>query len=1129
MAKKRQELKTLVIFRQILIGMALIHAVVAVIVGGPLGYIQSLQVLFHLLVDQPWLSVLVIIALGSLYFGLDAWRHPKLGPLVLPPYPLIDDLRFRNDLYIGSGWTREGKQPGDPFDPAEDEFLGDNPHVILKEKGLFGNLHVKGGVGGGKTSTFIMPVVHQMIAKWPVPPPPSAFQLGPNGVYLSPPDSASSQWTPPWKSKGPSVDPAKDGPIPSAPWYPYVGLNLPEAETKYAELLAQHQRHKWGGFIIDPKGDMTEEIRRMAALYGRSDDVVVLEPLGENTYNPLQISANPLVQSEMVMDGIEAVAGQAIQAYWRNTQSEWLSNALAIIGVADPHRKTFRTILKFARSESVRTAMVSEAQNMMEQAQAAEERSKRLGQPYDGLRVNPGAIDYFRQWDDSETDVKQKQAVVSGIQAQAKFFVEDELAPFLCPELPPTFEGFDKAIDAGQIVVLRMPLGKWSAVAKVLGILVLADAQQAARDRINKPNLNQDRVLLYCVDEIANYLNRLTKEFISMNRQSRVCFLASHQSQGQLIMGNDRSFETSFNDNLRTKISYSAPNAESARRESMLFGARSVFKESWSQSESFSDVTVQDDPEMFKPGGPASRGGAVRIEAIDKPWFDPEAFISLRMGELILSEFDGVTTLPPRRVKAPAWFASPQFAVARGLEINLDPRRPHPLVEVRDLAHDITSRDGELLQTAWSMAGFAVIELVADGEGALAGLRAVLDVGTFLVPWTAVMEDADRWRERLADPQTLVVLPDLPQIVRLLTNELGATFDRVLDLPTLSIAAGESPSWGDRIDLALADQLSWNRPDMGFDPWAWCLDHGNRRPLVEDSRRIIDLFTKWGSRLDNVDDEALEQLYEQVRLRITVALEGPDPLELAAEAAARESLASNPPVAAGSDDAQRGNESVELNASGDAVSGEKESDVEAGEKNTDEAPDAEIDGTAPPAHQGSTEDPVHSFLSIRPRADEEGLDPTAGMSFDPDVENPMQHLDPLMFGPPTESQITTVTDDDPDTMDVWGDEPMPIRATPLPTLLRRRPAPDAVELDALSLPLTQSVDADSLSPAKPEPRRQKRSRNTSSTRRTPQRRGDSHGLDFGDTADAPALQAPRKPSVGPSHGDSDLQSGAPLD
>lgn len=868
MAKKVEAARTSAVFRNLLLVLAVAHFVVVVILAqqGLGGYLDSWLAAGRLLIEKPLYAGFLPAALLLIYKGVELWRNSEPEEVQLPPFPPMPDLRFNNSLHIGSAWSREGLQPGDVYrlDDEDELFDPDDVHVVIEEKGLFGNIHCTGGVGSGKTSTLIQPVIWQAVSKYPRPP-------------VAPPDNGK-------RHRGNSASRLKDLLGDDAvderknarakrflEWDPYEGMSTEEAEAEFTRLMELHKDKKWGMFVMDPKGDLTEFVLRVAAMADRSEDVVVLRPDGESTYNPLVINANPGVQAELVMDGIEAVSGQPIQQYWRGTMAEWLENALALLKVVDPTRITFRNVLRLARNESLRTHMVSEAEAIMRQAQEDEERLRRLGKTYNGVRVDPAAIEFFRDWDDEEADPQLKRAVVSGIKTQSKYFVNSELAPFLCPEMPATFNGFEAMIDEGKIVVLRMPLDIYGPVARVLGILVMADAQQAARARINRMDLNQDRVVLFCIDEISSYLNKSTRDFIAMNRQSRVCFLAAHQTQGQLVQHGDRGFQDSFKDNLRTKIAFSTPNADAARKEASIMGSRQVYKEVVTESHSFRAVE-RIEADAIAPASPEAASASVRMDEVDRLWFAPEKFMELRLGECIVMQFDGETTVPPRRVQAPAFFRSPLQKVANEQDIDLRVRSPHPVVSVAG-----EDRDEEYIGSALVQTGYVIVEPLANHELELEGFKLVTDVGTLIVSCDLLEELEHAIADRMTDPQILVVFTDLENGAVFFSGHLGFQFERVLGLPEAFAATGEaapSGSFADIFSEMLQEELSYTVRGS----WDYHRDlESNRKQVLRDSRNTIRLFTALGDRLHDLSEESLDALYDDTRDRIAEILSPDDP------------------------------------------------------------------------------------------------------------------------------------------------------------------------------------------------------------------------------------------------------------
>lgn len=905
--KKKQKEKTKRIFRSVLLGAFLVHALAVLVIRRSVaGYFHWWADFGAFLLEYPAALPSLLIAIALLYGGISLWRDPNPDYIVYPDYPPPPDLRYTNDLYVGSAWTREGKQPGDLHD-AEDEVLEpDETHLILREKGLFGNIHCKGGVGGGKTSRLIQPLVDQAIHKFPKPPPPDRFPKDKDGRYTH--RAPSSQLSADQRREAVSrykraglsglTDYLRSfgmaPPEPEAPEdrddrvaqlvgellseasgstgdeNPYAGMTEEEAEERYRELLEAHEQKKWGIFLIDPKGDLTEFAARSATLAGRQDDVIILSPDSKYTYNPLAINSNPLVQSEMVMDGIEAVYGQAIQQYWRGVMSEWLANALEILRVVDPTRVNFKSILSMARNEDLRTRLVAEADSVRREAQEKEEQLRRMGKSYHGIRVNPAAIEFFRDWDDEDSDPSLKRAVVSGLKAQAKFFVDDELAPFLCPEMPATFDGFDTMIDRGQIVILRMPLDTYGPVAKVLGILLLGDAQQAARMRINRPDMNQERVVLFSVDEISAYMNKLTKDFVAMNRQSRVVFLAAHQSQGQLIQHGDRSYETSFNDNFRTKISFNAPHAEAAKRESSIFGSRRVIREVWSESQSFRGVEQVPDSEEVKPVGKDTpgAGASVRHDEVDRAWFAPEDFLTLRTGECVVSAFDGVTTLSPRMVLGPAYYHTEQARSAKQLDVDLQNRPPHPVVFVPS-----GTRDYEYINSALAQVGYAIVVPLADTTGELVGLKLVTAMGTLIASLDVFGDIQEDLGDRLAEPDIVLWYTDVRACGLFLSGQLGLDVARPADLLSVAQDLGMSETTISSYHDLLRSVGGYEPSYSPLESWAFHFDVSAHTDLIEaEGRALLDIYHKLGDRLYEQGDEFLDSVVEATQGRVREVL-----------------------------------------------------------------------------------------------------------------------------------------------------------------------------------------------------------------------------------------------------------------
>jgi hypothetical protein len=865
-------------FITLLILLVLIHAIGHLVIAreGMLGYFRHIVDLGSLFVDTPALAVPAIAAFACLYWGIHFWRHRHDQVAIkLPPFSQVPDLRFEDGLYLGSGYTSDGKQPGDILEPGE--TLLDEQHVILTEKGLFGNIHIKGAIGSGKTTTCIEPVMDQGMMKYPKPMPPSHFELGSDGRFRS------------LKiPRGADIDP-----FDLQYWNPYEGLTAPEARERFAELLDLHERRKWAMLIFDAKGDLTKKGLQMAKATGREDDCIVLCPGSEWTLNPLAVDASPLVMAETFMDGIEAVTGRLMHEHFRQVGSEWLANALSVLKAVNPAEVNFKTVLRMARDESIRSRYVNEAIARGREFRDDEARARRLGRTYGGPRIDPAATQFFTDFDDPDNDPAAKKAVVSGIKAQARLFVEESLAPFLCPDMPPTFGGFAEMIDRGRIVFFRMPIADYGTVGRIIGILLLADAQRAALSRLDPNNpINKERILLIGLDEVQNFLNKETKNFISMSRQARVLNMFAHQSQGQLIQEGDRGFETSFNDNLRTKISYSAPHAEAGTRESRIFGTRKIMKERYSEGTSFQGVAREEGGAHIKPKGGESKSATVSMAEEHESWFSAEDFVqNLRTGQAVVSVFDGERTLPPRKIVAPAFYASARGRHVESISVEIVLRAPHP-------AMFLTGEKGDMdyLGTALSNTGYVLAETLLDREGEAAALKFVSEAGTAILPLSVVDSNPDAYDmigQRLSTNHCVVIPIDGLLTAAILTGECGVRFERVLPLPEgLNHPIGEDgATLRSRLGLPEVSSFPALFSEVAGKPLGYNREGGweyhdmtnpiRRRQVIETSRLMLGTYVHIGDALMAIPEADVENLFdamrEQLEMRLQSLDEAPEP------------------------------------------------------------------------------------------------------------------------------------------------------------------------------------------------------------------------------------------------------------
>lgn len=857
--------------------------------------------------------MLLAIGVAGLGWTVHQFRHRNdVTNIVLPPFPPVPDLSREDAIFIGSGWTREGGQPGDVV-PADTEIL-DDPHLVWERKGQLGNGLITAGVGAGKTEWLLKPMLYSIIAKYPKPdlPPhrrvsdaealrpltheaPSFAMEGGFASWVRNALASPSQWVgvggagalgraprgvasyfagivgPHFERMGwlkiaracQTLEEA-GSPARAIQGDPYEGLSPEAADALYEELLREHHERKCGISMIDLKGDLSEFALKVATLFGREDDIVILKPGGEWTYNPLLLSDKSLTQAELIMDGVSAVSeGGEGPSFWRSTQAEFLTNTISVLRSVAPNKCTFVEILKFARDEQLRAEYVGRAEALRAEQVREEMRLHALGMPYTGPHIDQGAIDFFRDFDNEEADVQMKRAVVQGIKSFAKYYVDPELRGFLNPELPPTFTGFRDVFDRGKLVILQMPLADFGPVGKVLGILTSADFMQVARRRITDRTMNQDRMTYLIIDEVQNYLSTPLRDFLATNRQSGVCFLGAHQSLGQLMRGNNDGYLISFLDNCRTKFVGQATNGGSGAELSRMLGQRPMDKISTNITAGLPSAAVKD---VDAKGGTV--GESVSIQEVEKAFFTSHNLMSLLLGQFAVLKFDGKRNHHPRMVQTQPFSGSHAAEMELVAHVMPETEAPHPVVWLEGRS----AQDESYFQLFVGTSRFLIVHPLLDGTGAMGGARFTSTDGTLIVDLATLNDQKEFLYQTCADDSVKVVFPDAGAGLGLFWHVLEAPVASPIFLAETWAAATEQPCRDTWSLLAEQEGVVREWADVGAWDYHQSRQNGLRVQIQEESRAMLRLYRRTVGHLMAAGDGSVELAIDTFLRDIEAAL-----------------------------------------------------------------------------------------------------------------------------------------------------------------------------------------------------------------------------------------------------------------
>ena len=297
-------------------------------------------------------------------------------------------------------------------------------------------------------------------------------------------------------------------------------------------------------------------------------------------------------------------------------------------------------------------------------------------------RVEAVARWYVKDW--SALDAKLRTSIVEGISVFLSLFDQPEVAGVFCPPAPtddpPPSRTADEEkvpdvkpvpglrrrlpplsalIEGGKVLALNMPAGANPALARAIGVLLKNAWMQALLRRPAEAARRPERYLRPAVFICDEYQAFATvgqddpsgdEKAFALTRQCRCIPIVATQSLSSLrsVLPSGEAWRTLVQ-TLRTRIFLSLSDESSARIASEMCG--SVMKTQ--PSYTFSETTGRPEFSLLsgRPGGGRGTIGASKsFRQSMQPVFTPREFALLANYQAICLPYDGVKSLPPRRV-----------------------------------------------------------------------------------------------------------------------------------------------------------------------------------------------------------------------------------------------------------------------------------------------------------------------------------------------------------------------------------------------------------------------------------------------------------------------------------------------
>ena len=286
---------------------------------------------------------------------------------------------------------------------------------------------------------------------------------------------------------------------------------------------------------------------------------------------------------------------------------------------------------------------------------------------------------YDKDW--SQLDAKLRTSIVEGISVFLSLFDQPEVASVFCP--PPPADDADaerdedapdvqpmpglrrrlpplaQLIDEGKVLALNMPAGANPALARAIGVLLKNAWMQALLRRPAEAARRPDRTMRPAVFICDEYQAFATvgqddpsgdEKAFALTRQCRCIPIVATQSISSLrsVLPSGEAWRTLVQ-TLRTRIFLSLSDEGSAKIASEMCG--SVMKTQASYT--FTETTGRPEFSLLSGragGGRGTIGASKSFRRSREPVFTPREFSLLANYQAICLPYDGVKSLPARRV-----------------------------------------------------------------------------------------------------------------------------------------------------------------------------------------------------------------------------------------------------------------------------------------------------------------------------------------------------------------------------------------------------------------------------------------------------------------------------------------------
>jgi hypothetical protein len=410
-----------------------------------------------------------------------------------------------------------------------------------------------------------------------------------------------------------------------------------------AQLIHQHAHdpaRKMGGLIIDAKGNYADFAREQCALAGRLGDYYEVSLTSGVRWNIIgRPDLNAAALGGHIADMIENVQGTSLSdPFWHQEAKDLASQVIRVLRLAEGREPTMASLYRAATSYEAFEDYVKLAERRINTAEQQDELA---------------SIKFWLEAKAAKLDVKLRASIAAGLNGVCSLFDDPKIREVFAPDpLWENFKGFDRLIEEGQIVALRVPKSQLKTVSTIVGTMTKLNFFDAVLNRLARAEHGSGDVgrgVFFVADEYDGYTTQPGDgDFFSKCREAKCCAVIATQTYESFVAKlRNEHVAAQLIANLRTKIWLCAEDNYTARQAADLCGEIERKKVSRSRNESARHSAFSFLDGEVIGADPGSVGEGITISLRREHLFTPRAFTSLKVNQAIVKLFDGVRVLEP--------------------------------------------------------------------------------------------------------------------------------------------------------------------------------------------------------------------------------------------------------------------------------------------------------------------------------------------------------------------------------------------------------------------------------------------------------------------------------------------------